>query len=72
MSSTLIAADAGLSAKIRNRMAEGAAVWEITAADLPAWLAAAVGDAAVDSAFVSAHAGVAVLASGKTVVCRAR
>jgi hypothetical protein len=71
MSLMLVAAEAGLPAKIRNRMAEGAAVFEVTAADMPAWLSEAVGNATVEAAFVSAHAGVAVLAGGHTVARRA-
>jgi hypothetical protein len=72
MSLTLVAAAVGgLTAQIRNRMAQGAAVWEVAAADMPSWLAAGVGAAAVEAAFLSERAGVAVLEGGRTVVRRA-
>ena len=56
--------------KIRTRMAGGAAVWEITGMELPAWMSEAVGTEPVEAAFVSFHAIVAVLGSGRTVVRR--
>ncbi|HYF94706.1 MAG TPA: hypothetical protein VD969_21035 [Symbiobacteriaceae bacterium] len=59
-----------LAEKIRARMAGGAAVWEITGMELPEWMGEAVGNEKVEAAFVSFHALVAVLGSGKTVVRR--
>jgi hypothetical protein len=61
-----------LAAMIRSRMAEGAAVREVPAEAMPAWLAAEVGGAAVETVFVSDCAAVALLADGRRVVRRAR
>ena len=61
----------GLAAKLRNRVTEGAAIAELSTAEMPAWLAGAVGSAAVESVFVSQHGAVAVLQNGGRVVCRA-
>lgn len=71
MSLTLVAAESNLTAKIRTRVNEGAAVREIAVEQLPLWLAVAVGDETVESAFVSQHAGVAVLQNGRRVVRKA-
>jgi hypothetical protein len=71
MSLMLIHEAETLAAKIRTRMAEGAAVQEVAVVDMPAWLAAEVEGQAVAAAFISEHAGVAVLDGGRTVVRRA-
>lgn len=71
MSLTLVATESLLSAKIRSRVNEGAAVREIAVEQLPLWLAVAVGDEAVEAAFVSQHAGVVVLQNGRRVVRKA-
>lgn len=60
--------EVSLAAKIRNRMTEGAPVWELSVEEMPSWLSAAVGSQSVAAVFVSAHAGVAVLESGAQVV----
>lgn len=70
MSLTLAATDASLAQRIRSRVADGAAVRETT--EMPAWLAAEIGDAAVQALFESEHAHVAILEDGRTVVRRAR
>ncbi|HYF81063.1 MAG TPA: hypothetical protein VD973_28455 [Symbiobacteriaceae bacterium] len=59
-----------LPEKIRARMAGGAGVWEVTGMELPEFMNDAVGSESVEAAFVSRHALVAVLGSGKTVVKR--
>jgi hypothetical protein len=69
--SLMLVADESLSTKIRNRVSEGAPVWELSPAEMPAWLASAVGGAAVESVFMSANAAVAVLAGGVRRVARA-
>jgi hypothetical protein len=69
MAMTFTLPEVSLAEQIRSRIEDGAAVWE--AVDLPDWLADAVGDATVETVFVSAHAGVAVLADGGRVVRRA-
>jgi len=71
MSLTLVATESQLSAKIRSRVNEGAAVREIAVEELPLWLAVAVGDETVEAAFVSQYAGVAVLQNGRRVVRKA-
>lgn len=57
-----------LAAKIRNRMTEGAPVWELSVEEMPSELTAAVGSRPVSAVFVSAHAAVAVLTNGSQVV----
>lgn len=69
--SLVLVANEGLSAKIRNRMEMGAAVRETAAEDMPLWLAAEVGEAAVEAVFESEFAAVAVLENGRSVVKRA-
>lgn len=59
-----------LTIKIRNRIAEGAAVREISPMELPASFAAEIGKAAVAAAFKSEHAVVAVLENGKSMLRR--
>lgn len=73
MSLMLVASqeNVSLSSKIRRRVAEGASVWELSPAAMPAYLAAAVGSAAVEAVFVSDKAAVAVLPGGKRVVRKA-
>lgn len=70
MSLLLAAAEAELTVKIRNRIAGGAAVWEVAVREMPAWLGVRVGEAGVSAVFQSEHAAVAVLANGQTVVAR--
>jgi phage head maturation protease len=70
MSLLLAAAEAELTVKIRNRIAGGAAVWEVAVSEMPAWLGARVAEAEVSAVFQSEHAAVAVLTSGQTVVAR--
>lgn len=71
MSLMLAATEAGLSQRIRNRIAEGASIRESAVDQVPAWLAGEVGNAAVAALFQSAHAHVAILADGRTIVRRA-
>ncbi len=63
-----------LVAKVRERIAAGAAVREIAVEDAPFWFVAELGDdaARVQNVFRSEHALVAVLEGGRTVVRRAR
>ncbi|HYG57339.1 MAG TPA: hypothetical protein VD902_04670 [Symbiobacteriaceae bacterium] len=68
---TMVAAESPLTAKIRNRVSEGAAVREIAVEELPLWLSVAVGDEAVEAAFVSQAAGVVVLKNGTRVIRKA-
>jgi hypothetical protein len=72
MSLMLAATEAGLAQRIRSRIAEGASIREHEVDAIPAWLATEVGDAAVKALFESAHAYVAILEDGRTVVRRAR
>lgn len=69
MSLMLVATEVGadLVTKIRHRIAEGAAVWEIAADGIQASTTGTV-----RAAFQSPFATVAVLADGRTVVRRAR
>lgn len=69
MALTFTLPEVSLAEQIRTRIESGAAAWET--ADMPDWLAEAVGDAAVEAVFVSAHAGVALLADGGRIVRRA-
>ncbi|HEY3364866.1 MAG TPA: hypothetical protein VGK74_07440 [Symbiobacteriaceae bacterium] len=67
-----VAAEAELTTRIRDRVAEGAAVWELSTEEIPAWFAAKLGDeAAVQNVFASEHAAVAILEDGRTIVGRA-
>lgn len=63
--------ESALVGKIRARISEGADVREIAAAEIPAWLAAEVGNETVAAVFESEFAAVAVLENGRTVVRRA-
>lgn len=60
-----------LVGKIRTRITEGANVREIASVEIPAWLAAQVGDEAVTTVFESDFAAVVVLENGRTIVRRA-
>lgn len=70
MSLMLVATEVGavLVSKIRNRIAEGAPVWEVAAGEVSA-LFTEVGEE-IKVAFQSEVAVVAVLESGRTVVRR--
>lgn len=72
MSLMLAATEAGLAQRIRSRMAEGAPIRETAVNEMPDWLAAEVGDVAVQAMFQSEHAHVAILENGRTIVRRAR
>ena len=68
----LAAAEAELTTKIRNRIADGAAVREVAREEIPAWFTAKVEDVeAVEAVFTSEFAAVAVLTNGQAIVGRA-
>lgn len=60
-----------LTTKIRNRIAEGAAVREVSPAEMPAWFAAKIGDSvAIQTVFTSVFATAAILENGRAIVGR--
>jgi len=60
-----------LTTKIRNRIAQGAAVREVSPEQIPAWFAAKIGeDAAIQTVFTSDYATAAILENGRAIVSR--
>lgn len=71
MALVLAEAVVDLPAKIRSRMAEGAAIRELAADEVPAWLAQRLAGERVEAVFQSRWGAVACTAGGGRIVVRA-